>query len=321
MKTYIFSGKRTHIAVLLVLFAIPSICLSQTVAQKQRQFDFWLGEWGVNLRVRQKDFSWKDQHKSTARIYSILDGKAVFELWSENERGINGYSLRYYNKKTGKWDLWLNWAGNNRSATSGMECVFRHKRAECFSKRKIDETTSLISRYTFSDGHPDSVRWDDAYSRDGGKTWSNNWIMEFSRTKKTAPGFDTTPQLLTYFNGNRCNAPQFAPVKRLVDNHKNNSEFKLYKILDGCIAAGFIDGKKRKAFFTFTYNTFRKAYEFGYLDGKESSAFSLYYGNKTGNGFELQTANKKPAKASMKIGQKTTSIDLRYDGKKVKIRF
>jgi hypothetical protein len=28
---------------------------------------------------------------------------------------------------------------------------------------------------------PDSCRWEQAYSADGGKTWETNWIMEFTR--------------------------------------------------------------------------------------------------------------------------------------------
>ncbi len=310
--------------VVFVTVIFNVVAISQSIAEKQKQFDFWIGEWDVNLRVRQKDFSWKDSHKSVARIYSILDGKAVFELWSESEKGINGYSLRYYNPKKNKWDLWLNWASNNQSATNGMECEFRQKRAECFSTRKISPATNLISRYTFSDGHADSVRWDDAYSRDGGKTWSNNWIMEFSRKSKTAPAFDSTPKLLTHFNGNRCNTPQFTVIKQLVSNHENNTKLKLYNILDGCIVVGFINHKKRKSFFTLTYNSFKKAYEFAYLDSKESSTLSLYYGNKTASGFELRTVHadtKKAATASLKIGRTIKSIDLKYDGKKRKLRF
>ena len=66
----------------LFICIISGICLSQPISQKQRQFDFWIGEWDVNLRVRQKDFTWKDQHKSVVHIYPILDGKAILELWS-----------------------------------------------------------------------------------------------------------------------------------------------------------------------------------------------------------------------------------------------
>ena len=49
----------------LLVFLLSSV-FAQT--DKQRQFDFWIGAWDVNLRVQQKDKTWKDQHKSTAHI-------------------------------------------------------------------------------------------------------------------------------------------------------------------------------------------------------------------------------------------------------------
>ena len=40
-----------------------------------------------------------------------------------------------------------------------------------------------LTRYTFSDGLPETVRWDSSTSGDSGSTWNTNWIMEFSRTR------------------------------------------------------------------------------------------------------------------------------------------
>jgi hypothetical protein len=130
--------------------------------------------------------------------------------------------------------------------------------------------------------------------------------------------------LLTQFNGNRCRTPQFAILKQLVANHKNTPKLKLYNILDGCIVAGFIEEKKRKAFFTLTYNTLVKAYEFAFLDSKKPSALGLYYGNKTANGFELRSRtdrSKKFSKALVKVGNSISFIELKYEGKKIRFNF
>ena len=61
---------------------------------ESRQFDFWVGAWDVNQRVQQEDLSWKDSIKAEARVYPILFGKAVLELW--DSPNIKGYSLRYF---------------------------------------------------------------------------------------------------------------------------------------------------------------------------------------------------------------------------------
>jgi hypothetical protein len=317
----IVSASRKLIAAALWLFLlIPTNMFSQTTAEKQRQFDFWIGEWDVNLRVIQKDNTWKDQHRSVARIYPILDGKAILELWSEKENGINGYSLRYFNPQKDKWDLWLNWAGKNRSGTNGLEGKFRHGRGEFFIERKIDEKTTQISRYTFSDASANSLRWDDGYSRDGGKTWSANWIMEFSRRAQTAPPIGKDKNLLTYFNGNRCDLPEFNVLKQLSANNKNNSALSVYNILDGCIIIGFIKKKNTRAFFTLTYNTFAKLYEFTYLDDKPDNALGMFYGPKTIDGFALQKRGVIE-KAIIRADRGIRSIDIEYGGKEQSLKF
>jgi len=90
---------------------------------ESRQFDFWVGAWDVNLRVQQEDLSWKDSIKAEARVYPILFGKAVLELW--DSPNIKGYSLRYFDVKQGKWVLWLNWPGQNSSGSSILIGSFR----------------------------------------------------------------------------------------------------------------------------------------------------------------------------------------------------
>ena len=303
---------------LLLLFG--GFVTAQNNLENQKQFDFWIGEWDVNVRVHQQDLSWRDQHQSTARIYSILKGKAILELWSENEDGINGYSLRYFNPNKDKWDLWLNWAGKNRSGTRGMECTFRHGRGECFSERQINDTTNLLSRYTFSDISANKVRWDDAFSRDGGKTWSNNWIMEFTRKAKIAPAIKQKKNLLTYFSGNRCDLAEFKILKDVSDKRENNSNLHLHNILDGCIVIGFIDTEEQQAFFTLTYNTYASVYELTFLDDQFDSVLSLYYGQHKENGFMFRSANGDQ-QASLIIGDNKMSLTLDYHNKKQAFNF
>ena len=169
------------INLLIACINILTISILQAQTEKNRAFDFWIGEWDVNLRVYQQDSTWKDQHLSSARIYSLLDGNAILELWEEQDKpnGIIGYSLRHFDKDENKWTIWLNWPGKNRSGTTSLKGNFRHGRGEFFSSRAIDDSTTLLSRYTFSDITHNSLRWDDAYSRDSGQTWTNNWSMEF----------------------------------------------------------------------------------------------------------------------------------------------
>ena len=100
-----------------------------------RRFDFWVGEWDVNLRMLQADGSFRDTVTAQASIYSILDGKAVLELW--DSAPIKGFSLRYYDPDEEGWVLWLDWPQPNRSGLSNLTGNFRHGRGE-FTRTSTD---------------------------------------------------------------------------------------------------------------------------------------------------------------------------------------
>lgn len=268
-----------------------------------RQFDFWIGEWDVNLRIKQEDSSWADRVKSKANIYRILDGKAILELW--NADTIKGYSLRYFDSEKKKWILMLNWPGKNRSGSSSLSGMFRHGRGEFFSTRKNQAGQEVISRYTFSDITATSLRWDDAFSSDGGKTWTNNWIMEFSRSADQSEWPAPGRNLHTYENGARCDLAEFRVFEQLIgtwhgemrlESQDGNSaivpvELNGYKVLDGCAVMNFmsfrVDGKNHREFSLKTYNTYGRIFEDTRLDNSRDGTVSIYYGKQNGQTYEF----------------------------------
>ncbi len=266
-----------------------------------RQFDFWIGEWDVNLRVRQEDFSWQDKLSSRAKIYRILDGKAILEFW--DSATIKGYSLRYYDSEKKKWVIELNWPGKNWSGNSkqGLEGSFRHGRGEFFSTYTTKEGQAGIQRYTFCDITPTSLRWDDAYSEDGGKTWSNNWIMEWTRLAGTAPWPAAGEKAPTYETGARCDRPEFRTFEVLEGKWRGEVEtltskgkwvkvaadFSGYKVLDGCAVMNFLhydlDGQPVKSFSIKTFRTKEDAnsYEDTRLNNAANSVAQMFHGDLT----------------------------------------
>jgi hypothetical protein len=45
----------------------------------------------------------------------------------------------------------------------------------------------IVVRYIWSDITPNSAKWQQAFSDDGGKIWETNWIMEFHRIVPARP--------------------------------------------------------------------------------------------------------------------------------------
>ena len=271
---------------------------AQTTASlppESRQFDFWVGEWDVNLRVRQDDASWKDSRQAVARIYSVLEGKAVLELWDEDR--IKGFSLRYYDTGRKEWVLWLNWPGANRSGSSSLAGEFRHGRGDFFSTFTTQEGKEGISRYSFNDITPTSLRWDDAFSTDGGKTWSHNWIMEFSRTGDGPTLPENGGPAHTYHGGDRCDRDEFDWYDFVIGRHPGLVEIDGgstpatltgYRILDGCAALVLVEWQRSGATASrlahITFNTHASRFEILDLASPPDTPARVYLGIPDENG-------------------------------------
>lgn len=244
---------------------------------KHRQFDFWIGQWDVNLRMLQDDLTFRDTIGARANIYSILNGKAILELWDSGP--IKGYSLRHYDPQTGRWILWLNWPSRNRSAVSSLSGEFRHGRGEFRSEFTNADGQTITQRYSFNDITPFSLRWDDLNSIDGGKTWRQNWRMEFTRTAVEPHWPPEGTALPTYDTGARCDDAGFRPYESLVGRWQgriNEREAMLtaWHVLDGCAVAVFLDVGHQPAasrFMLLFYDTANERWEVNYLDDDRDS--------------------------------------------------
>lgn len=286
-------------------------------AQEERKFDFWIGQWDVNLKVKQGDGSWKGEHQAVATIYPILGSKAILELWDESEDGILGYSLRYYNNEKKYWDLWLNWPTSNQSSMSSLEGNFKEGRGDFFSEYVDSNGVKRISRYSFYDITENSLQWQDGYSRDEGKTWDSNWIMEFNRTAQSGPPLTSKSKANTYYKGNRCNPIEFDALNKIAGKYvskKNLQSAEVIKVLDGCMIIGFLEDDSKKFFFTLTYDNSSEAYEFTFLDEEIGTSLIQLYGQLVGN---LMVFNAKVGNdnASILMNKNKLQMAVTYLGK------
>lgn len=266
---------------------------------KHRQFDFWIGEWDVNLRMLQGDLTFKDTIKARAHIYSILNGKAILELWDSGP--IKGYSLRYFDSDSQKWVLWLNWPNPETSRTTSLSGEFRHGRGDFRSQFTTPDGQTIDQRYSFNDITPFSLRWDDLNSNDGGNTWRKNWRMEFTRTAVDPSWPDKEDEFLTYQNGARCSNEKFRPYESVVGQWQgqingHDATLRSGKIVDGCAVIVFLDiddEQETKRFIFLTYNTFVGRWEADYVDDdRDSGSIRLVsdsdWSSTAGNDHSLQ---------------------------------
>ncbi|HEX8255459.1 MAG TPA: hypothetical protein VF846_20130 [Thermoanaerobaculia bacterium] len=194
MKTVCKSG-RTVLLALLAITAIPlygqtapqSTTPPPTVAAPrdgQHDFDFEIGTWRTQLRRRLKPLTGSNEWiemEGTTTVRKVWNGRAnVVELVVDGAgRHIEALSLRLYNPESRQWTLNFASSGSGELAEPTVG-EFRNGRGEFYSQEKYNGRTILV-RFIISDIKAHSVRFEQAFSDDYGKTWEVNWIATDTR--------------------------------------------------------------------------------------------------------------------------------------------
>ena len=160
----------------------------QAPAQRdgQHDFDFEIGTWKTHIsrlvRPLTGSTTWIE-FEGTSVVRKIWNGRAnLVELEVDGPTGhIEGLSLRLYNPQSHQWSL--NFA-NSSSGTLSQPTIgeFKNGRGEFYDQESFNGRTILV-RNVWSDITPDSCRFEQAFSDDGGKTWEVNWIATDTRVK------------------------------------------------------------------------------------------------------------------------------------------
>lgn len=152
----------------------------------QNDFDFEIGTWKTRLKRLLNPLSgsttWVEYEGLTV-VRKVWDGRAnLVELVAEGPAGrFEGLSLRLYNPQSRQWSL--NFAGVKGGVmTTPTIGEFKNGRGEFYSQETLNGRAVLV-RFIISDITPDSCRFEQAFSDDGGKTWEVNWIATDTRIK------------------------------------------------------------------------------------------------------------------------------------------
>jgi hypothetical protein len=162
----------------------------------QHDFDFEIGTWRTQLSRLQHPLSGSTtwvKYEGISVVRKVWNGRAnLVELVADGPAGhIEALSLRLYNPQTRQWSL--NFAGGKSGALSPPVIgSFKNGRGEFYSQETFDGRAIFV-RFVISDITPDSCRFEQAFSDDGGKTWEVNWIAIDTRVKE--PGGQPSPSV------------------------------------------------------------------------------------------------------------------------------
>ncbi len=158
-----------------------------TARDGQHDFDFEIGTWKTHLRRLMHPLAGSTtwvEYEGSSLVRSVWNGRAnLVELEVDGPSGhLEGLSLRLYNPQSRQWSL--NFA-NSATGVMSQPTVgeFTNGRGEFFDQEPFNGRMILV-RNVFLDITPDSYRFEQAFSDDGGKTWEVNWVATDTRLKE-----------------------------------------------------------------------------------------------------------------------------------------
>ncbi len=159
-----------------------------TVVSQQRDgqhdFDFEIGPWKTHLRRLLRPLTGSTtwvEYDGTTVVRKVWDGRAnLVELVVDGPAGhIEALSLRLYDSQSHQWSLNFSSLGNGSMSTPAIG-RFENGRGEFFNQETLNGRAILV-RFVISDITPNSCRFEQSFSGDGGKTWEANWIAVDTR--------------------------------------------------------------------------------------------------------------------------------------------
>jgi hypothetical protein len=150
---------------------------------KPGDFDFLAGYWTIkNRRRNRKGVDEWDEFDGEASCWTILDGVGSVEELRIPDRKFAGMGLRLLDVEKKIWhDHWVN-AKSGVLATPGQTGVFEDG-VGTFEADDLDGDKPIKVKGVWDRITESSCRWYQAASSDDGKTWEENWSMDWTRVK------------------------------------------------------------------------------------------------------------------------------------------
>jgi hypothetical protein len=196
MKT--FRSFRAHLfvgtlAVLVLVMPGMSQSVGTTAKQDapvrdgQHDFDFNLGTWKTHISHLSHPLTgsttWTKM-EGTVVVKKVWDGRAQLEEVEAD--GPNGHfedlTLFLYDPTAHQWNMNI---ANVKGGTLSVPAIgeFKDGRGEFYDQEPYNGRNILV-RIVWSDITPDSHKFEQSFSADGGKTWEPNFVANLERVKE-----------------------------------------------------------------------------------------------------------------------------------------
>jgi hypothetical protein len=160
----------------------------------QHDFDFEIGLWHTHLSRLAHPLTGSTtwvEYEGTSVVRKVWDGRAnLVELEADGPAGhVEALSLRLYDPVAHQWSIN---SANSKSGSLSQPTIgeFKNGRGEFFDQESFNGRTILV-RNVWSEITPNSCRFEQSFSDDGGKTWEVNWVAVDTRlpggSSKAAP--------------------------------------------------------------------------------------------------------------------------------------
>lgn len=151
---------------------------------KKGEFNFLAGEWRISHR-QLKNWAGSEwtEYQGEATCWNILNGVGSVEELRFPTTGFMGMGLRLLDLEKKVWnDYWISGA-SGVLGRDGAPGEFENGVGTFISDDTMDDGKKMKVKGVWDRITPNSHRWWQAFSVDGGKTWKDTWYMDWVRAK------------------------------------------------------------------------------------------------------------------------------------------